>query len=232
MTDPLLPPPPGGQMLIYRDGALNLQVRLDGETVWLTQAAMAELYQTTKQNISLHVQNILAEGELVPESVVKEYLTTAADGKRYRTLHYNLDMILAIGYRVRSPRGTLFRQWATARLRELLVKGFTLDDERIKAGRTLGDDCFDELLARIRDIRAGEERLRRPPRPSQRWLVYAPFWPCGRRANAVYFLLRRQGDAQTVLSATSLAVEGFQVLLPFSCVKKGLLRTADQGRIA
>ena len=98
----------------------------------------------------------MEEKELQPEAVVKEYLTTAADGKRYRTLHYNLDMILAVGYRVRSARGTAFRQWATARLSELLVKGFTLDDERIKAGRTLGDDYFDELLARIRDIRSSE----------------------------------------------------------------------------
>ena len=150
------PPPPAGQLLIYQDGGIRLQVRLDGQTVWLPQAAMAELYQTTKQNISLHIQNILDEKELQPETVVKEYLTTAADGKRYRTLHYSLDMILAVGYRVRSPRGTLFRQWATTRLRELLVKGFTLDDERIKAGRTMGADYFDELLARIRDIRTSE----------------------------------------------------------------------------
>ncbi|MFZ1936550.1 MAG: virulence RhuM family protein [Thermoguttaceae bacterium] len=148
--------PPGGQILIYRDGATNLQVRLDGRTVWLPQAAMAELYQTSKQNISLHIQNILQEKELQPKSVVKEYLTSAADGKQYRTLHYSLDMILAVGYRVRSARGTAFRQWATARLSELLVKGFTLDDERIKAGRTLGDAYFDELLARIRDIRSSE----------------------------------------------------------------------------
>jgi hypothetical protein len=146
----------GGQMLIYRDGSLNLQVRLDGQTVWLTQAGMAELFQTTKQNISLHIQNILEEKELQLEAVVKEYLTTAADGKRYLTLHYNLDMILAVGYRVRSLRGTQFRQWATAQLRELLVKGFVLDDERIKAGRTIGQDYFDELLSRIRDIRASE----------------------------------------------------------------------------
>ena len=108
MDDQQLPTslPQGGQILIYHDGATNLQVRLDGQTVWLTQAAMAELFQTTKQNISLHIQNILEENELQPEAVVKEYLTTAADGKRYRTLHYNLDMILAVGYRVRSPRGT------------------------------------------------------------------------------------------------------------------------------
>ena len=150
------PGQPDGRLLIYSDGGMNLRVRLDGQTVWLTQAQLAELYQSTKQNISLHLQNIFDEQELQQESVVKEYLTTAADGKRYRTLHYNLDAILAVGYRVRSPRGTAFRQWATARLRELLVKGFTLDDERIKAGRTIGADYFDELLSRIRDIRASE----------------------------------------------------------------------------
>ena len=159
MSDALPEPanlPPDGQVLIYRDGTTQLRVRLDGSTVWLTQLAIAELFQTTKQNISLHFQNIFEEGELQQEAVVKEYLTTAADGKRYRTLHYGLDAILAVGYRVRSARGTQFRQWATARLSELLAKGFTLDDERIKAGRTLGDDYFEELLARIRDIRSSE----------------------------------------------------------------------------
>ncbi|MCZ2343904.1 MAG: virulence RhuM family protein [Bacteroidales bacterium] len=156
MADELVPLPPEGQFLIYADGGLNLRVRLDGRTVWLSQLAMAELFQTTKQNISLHLQNIFEEGELDQNAVVKEYLTTATDGKKYRTLHYNLDAILAVGYRVRSHVGTAFRQWATSRLSELLVKGFTMDDERLKAGRTLGDDYFDELLARIRDIRSSE----------------------------------------------------------------------------
>lgn len=147
---------PEGQILIYQDGATRLQVRLGGRTVWLTQALIAELFQTTKQNVSLHLRNIFAERELEADAVVKESLTTAADGKRYRTLYYNLDAILAIGYRVRSARGTAFRQWATARLSELLVKGFTLDDERLKEGRSLGTDYFDELLERIRAIRASE----------------------------------------------------------------------------
>lgn len=150
---------PQGQLLIYSDGGLNLQVRLDGQTVWLTQAQMAELYQTTPQNITLHIQGIYDDNELPEAATCKEYLQVRQEGSRQvqRILkHYSLDMILAIGYRVRSPRGTLFRQWATTRLRELLVKGFTLDDERIKAGRTIGADYFDELLARIRDIRASE----------------------------------------------------------------------------
>jgi hypothetical protein len=148
-----------GQILIYQDAGLNLQVRLDGQTVWLTQLQMADLFQTSKQNISLHIQNILADGELTEEATVKQYLTVQTEGEREvrrQVDHYNLEMILAVGYRVRSLRGTQFRQWATARLSELLVKGFTLDDERIKAGRTLGQDYFDELLSRIRDIRSSE----------------------------------------------------------------------------
>lgn len=150
---------PKGQLLIYADAGLQLQVRLDGSTVWLSQAAMAELYQSTKQNISLHIQNIFEEGELAPDTTVKQYLTVQTEGGRrvQRAIdHYSLDVILAIGYRVRSQRGTQFRQWATTRLKELLIKGFTLDDERIKAGRTIGQDYFDELLERVRDIRASE----------------------------------------------------------------------------
>lgn len=157
-SDPL-DSPPSGQLLIFQDGGLHLQVRLDGQTVWLTQAAMAELYQTTPQNITLHIQGIYDDGELPEAATCKQFLQVRAEGKRQvrRELkHYSLDMILAVGYRVRSRRGTQFRQWATARLNELLVKGFTLDDERIKAGRTIGTDYFDELLARIRDIRASE----------------------------------------------------------------------------
>ena len=148
-----------GQLLIYRDGTLNLQVRLDGRTVWLTQAAMADLFQTTPQNITLHIRSIYADGEQDEAATCKDYLQVQLEGRRkvQRSLkHYNLDAILAVGYRVRSPRGILFRQWATARLGELLVKGFTMDDERIKAGRTIGADYFDELLERIRDIRSSE----------------------------------------------------------------------------
>ena len=157
------PPAPSesspGQILIYTDAGLNLQVRLDGQTAWLTQLQMADLFQTTPQNITLHIKSIYEEGEQTPEATCKEYLQVRQEGARQiqRALkHYNLDMILAVGYRVRSQRGTQFRQWATTRLSELLVKGFTLDDERIKAGRTLGQDYFDELLARIRDIRSSE----------------------------------------------------------------------------
>ncbi len=147
------------ELILYtsEDGTTRLDLRLDGHTVWLTQVEIAELFQTSKQNISLHARNIFEDGELSPDSVVKDSLTTAADGKDYKTNLYNLDLILAIGYRVRSPRGVQFRQWATTHLREYLVKGFVMNDERLK--NPGGWDYFDELLARIREIRASEKRF-------------------------------------------------------------------------
>ena len=151
-----------GEIILYNaeDGRVQIHLRAEGGTVWVTQLEMAELFQTTKQNISLHVKNVLADSELSEEATVKDSLTVQTEGKRQvrRTnLFYNLDMILAVGYRVRSPRGTQFRQWATTRLREYLVKGFVLDDARLKEPG--GFDYFDELLARIRDIRASEKRF-------------------------------------------------------------------------
>ena len=146
-------------LILYRteDGQAQINLRaLDG-SVWLTQLEMAELFATTKQNASLHIANILKEGELDAVSVVKESLTTATDGKNYRTKLFSLPLILAVGYRVRSPRGTQFRQWATRHLTEYLVKGFVMDDARLK--NPSGWDHFDELLARIREIRASEKRF-------------------------------------------------------------------------
>ncbi|EJI86758.1 MULTISPECIES: virulence RhuM family protein [Alishewanella] len=147
-------------LILYttEDGRSQIKLRAKDETVWLTQLEMAELFDATKQNISLHLKNIFEDGELDADSVVKESLTTAADGKRYQTLLYNLDAILAVGYRVRSPRGVQFRRWASTVLKEFLTKGFVMDDERLKNpdGRP---DYFDEMLARIRDIRASEKRF-------------------------------------------------------------------------
>lgn len=150
---------PRAELVLYatEDGTAQFFLRAEDGSVWLTQLELATLFQTTKQNISLHVRNVLSEEELRAESVVKQDLTTAADGKRYRTQFYNLDMILAVGYRVKSPRGTQFRQWATTNLREYLVKGFVMDDERLKGGERW--DYFDELLQRIRDIRSSEKRF-------------------------------------------------------------------------
>ncbi|WP_439535847.1 virulence RhuM family protein [Methyloversatilis sp.] len=148
------------ELILYttEDGLSQIRLRADQQTVWLTQLEMAELFDATKQNISLHLKNVFKDGELSEDSVVKESLTTAADGKRYRTQLYNLDAILAVGYRVRSPRGVQFRRWASTVLKEYLLKGFVLDDERLKNpdGRP---DHFDEMLARIRDIRASEKRF-------------------------------------------------------------------------
>ncbi|GGB11779.1 2-hydroxyacid dehydrogenase [Brucella endophytica] len=146
-------------LILYstEDGQTRINLRVEGNTVWLTQLEIAELFQTSKQNVSLHTKNIFNDKELVENSVVKDSLTTASDGKRYLTKLYNLDLILAIGYRVRSPRGVQFRQWASRHLKEFLIKGFVMDDERLK--NPGGWDYFDELLARIRDIRASEKRF-------------------------------------------------------------------------
>lgn len=153
-------PSPGGQFLVYQtqDGKLKIDVRFDDETVWLTQQQMAELFQTSKQNVSLHIQNVFSERELAEDSVVKESLTTAADGKNYATRLYNLDVIISVGYRVKSHRGTQFRMWATQRLREYIVKGFVLDDERLK-NPDQPFDYFEELTRRIQDIRTSERRF-------------------------------------------------------------------------
>lgn len=159
--------PSQGEVLVYQtdDGQVRLDVRLENETVWLTQPLMAELFQTTQQNISQHILNIYEEGELIPEATHKKFLSVRQEGARQvqRNLDfYNLDMIISVGYRVKSLIATRFRIWATRQLREFLVKGFVMDDERLKNPPVKGSavpDYFDELLARIRDIRASERRM-------------------------------------------------------------------------
>lgn len=148
-------------MLIYQDenGITKVSVRLDEDDIWLTQNQIAELYNTTKQNISFHINNIFNDGELSQNSTVKKYLTVQNEGSRKvnRNLdHYNLDMIIALGYRIQSPVAVRFRQWATQRLHEYIQKGFALDDERLKQG---GNRYFRELLQRIRDIRSSERNF-------------------------------------------------------------------------
>lgn len=152
---------PNNEIIIYTgDGGEPLiQVRIEGETVWLNQAQLAELFGTTRPNITMHIKNIFEEGELNESSVYKDYLQTASDGKKYTTKHYNLDLIISLGYRVKSQVATHFRQWATARLREYIVKGFTMDDERLKGNG--GGQYWKELLDRIRDIRSSEKVLYR-----------------------------------------------------------------------
>lgn len=151
-----------GQMLIYRseNGQTKIEVQLEDESVWLTQKQMADLFQTSKQNIGQHFKNIFAEQELAEDSVVKKFFTTAADGKKYRTSFYNLDAIISVGYRIKSHVATRFRIWATQRLKEYIIKGFILDDERLK-NPDQPFDYFDELIRRIQDIRTSEKRFYR-----------------------------------------------------------------------
>ncbi len=149
--------PVKSDLILYQteDGKTRIEVRLQDETVWLSQKLMAELFQTTVPNINMHINNIFEEGELEEESVIKDFLITAADGKKYQTKFFNLDVIISVGYRIKSHVATRFRQWATQRLREYIIKGFTLDDDRLKQAG--GGNYFDELLARIRDIRSSEK---------------------------------------------------------------------------
>ena len=151
----------GSEIIIYqtKDGLTKIDVKLEDETVWLTQAQLCELYQTSKSNISEHIKHIFEEGELEENSVVRKFRTTAADGKKYNITHYNLDMIISLGYRVKSKIATNFRRWATERLKEYMIKGFTMDDERLK--NLGGGNYWKELLDRIRDIRSSEKVMYR-----------------------------------------------------------------------
>ena len=156
-----------GEIIVYQtdDGAVRLDVRLQDESVWLTQAMMAELFGTTVPNISMHLRNIFEEGELVAARTVQKFLTVRKEGNRTvqrEVDHYNLDAIISVGYRVKSKVATRFRIWATQRLKEYLVKGFAMDDERLRNPPGPGapvPDYFDELLERVRDIRASERRM-------------------------------------------------------------------------
>ena len=145
------------EMIIYvsKDGNIKVDVSIQNEDIWMSQDVMANLYDTTKQNISYHLNNIFKENELNKDSVVKNFLTTANDGKNYNVLHYNLDAIIAVGYRINSKKATEFRIWATKVLKEYMTKGFALDDEKLKNNGT--NPYFEELLARIRDIRSSEK---------------------------------------------------------------------------
>ncbi|HHJ1181110.1 TPA: virulence RhuM family protein [Proteus mirabilis] len=159
-----LPEAPQGEFILFRseDGQTRVECRFESDTLWLSQSSICELYGKAKSTISEHIRNIFTEGELVEDSVVRFYRTTADDAKQYNVKYFNLSMILAIGYRVRSVRGTQFRQWATQTLEQYLIKGFVMDDERLKnppIGQSVVPDYFDEMLERIRDIRASERRV-------------------------------------------------------------------------
>ena len=150
-----------GEIIFYQtdDGLTHIDVKMEDETVWLTQAQLVQLYQTSKSNVSEHIKHIFEEGELEENTVVRKFRTTAADGKNYNTTYYNLDMIISLGYRIKSSIATNFRRWATERLKEYMIKGFTMDDERLK--QLGGGNYWKELLDRIRDIRSSEKVLYR-----------------------------------------------------------------------
>ncbi len=145
-----------GEILIYQntEGSIKVDVRLEEETVWLTQAQIALLFGKGRTTITEHIQNVFKEGELDENSVCRNFRLTADDGKNYETSHYNLDVIISVGYRVKSAQGTQFRIWATQRLKEYIIKGFVLNDDRFKSGNSM--NYFDELQDRIREIRLSE----------------------------------------------------------------------------
>ncbi len=154
--------PYNSDFILYtsQDGEVRVDVFVNDETVWLTQKAMQELFDRSKSTVSEHISNVFKEGELVENQVVRKFRTTADDGKDYEVSYYNLDVIISVGYRIKSQRGTQFRIWATKTLKEFIIKGFVLDDKRLKqGGQVFGKDYFEELLERIREIRASERRF-------------------------------------------------------------------------
>jgi len=212
-------PAPHSEMVLYQteDGQTRIQCRFEDGTIWLTQAQIAELFQTTPQNITLHLKAVFAEGELEEQSTCKEYLQVRQEGERpvtRRLRHYRLEAILAVGYRVRGPRGTLFRQWATARLEEYLRKGFVMDDERLKnpPGPDV-PDYFDELLERIRDIRASERRVYL--RVREILALAADYAPAERETQAVFQIVQNKLHfAATGKTAPELIAERADAALP------------------
>lgn len=221
------------KIIIYTssDGQVKVDVRLEDETLWLTQAQMCELYQTSKSNVSEHIKHIFEDGELQEDAVVRKFRTTAADGKSYMTSYYNLDMIIALGYRIKSLIATRFRQWATARLKEYIQKGFTLDDDRLK--RLGGGGYWKELLERIRDIRASEKVLYR-----QILEIYATSIDYDPRAsvtqdffkkvqNKIHYAIHRHTAAELIVERAD-AEKDFMGLLTF----KGNQPTLAEARTA
>lgn len=211
------------------DGQAQFVLRELGGQLWLTQAEIAELYQTTKQNISKHIKAIFDEDELLENSVVNSQLTTASDGKNYQTLLYALPMIIAIGYRVRSTRGTQFRQWATRTLGEYLQKGFAIDDERLKnppVGTVAAPDYFDELLERIRDIRASERRMYL--RVQEIFALAADYQPSIKETNLFFSQMQNKLHfAVSGKTAAELIYERANADLP----QMGLTHTATPNRV-
>jgi hypothetical protein len=229
----------GTEFLLYEteDGSTRVECRFVDDSLWLPQALMAELFQTSKQNISLHVKNVLAEGELQAAATVKDYLTVQTEGTRQvrrKVQLYNLDMILAVGYRVKSPRGTQFRRWATERLGEYLLKGFTMDDERLKnppVGDSVLPDRFGELLERIRDIRASERRMYL--RVREIFALAADYAPTLPETTAFFRIIQNKlhyaVSGQTAAEIIRRRADHTQPNMGLTTTRKGQVQKADVG---
>ena len=209
------------EIIIYEsdDGKPQISVRVENETVWLTQAQLVELFHSSKANVSEHIKHIFEEGELEPNSVVRKFRTTAADGKNYNIEHYDLDMIISLGYRIKSSIATHFRRWATVRLREYIVKGFTMDDERLK--KSGGGNYWKELLDRIRDIRSSEKVLYR--QVLDLFATSHDYNPKGKESSAFFKVVQNKlhyaahgNTAAEVIAKRADAGKPFMGLLSFS----------------
>lgn len=207
MTDNI-PQAPQGEFILFTsvDGQTRVECRFESDTLWLSQAMIGELYGKAKSTISEHIKNIFTEGELDENSVVRLYRTTASDGKSYNVQYFSLPLVIAVGYRVRSQRGTQFRQWATGVLKEYLIKGFVMDDERLKnppVGPSAVPDYFDEMLERIRDIRASERRVYL--RVKEIFTMAADYEPSNQDTNRFFQTIQNKLDyASTQMTAAEL----------------------------
>ncbi|MCF7353622.1 RhuM family protein [Vibrio sp. CK2-1] len=207
MTDNI-PQAPQGEFILFTsvDGQTRVECRFESDTLWLSQAMIGELYGKAKSTISEHIKNIFTEGELDENSVVRLYRTTASDGKSYNVQYFSLPLVIAVGYRVRSQRGTQFRQWATGVLKEYLIKGFVMDDERLKnppVGSSAVPDYFDEMLERIRDIRASERRVYL--RVKEIFTMAADYEPSNQETNRFFQIIQNKLHyASTKMTAAEL----------------------------
>ena len=230
---------PGGELVLYQtpDGRTRVECRFAEESLWLSQALMAKLFQTTPQNITLHLKALYAEGEIEERATCKDFLQVRMEGARQvqrSVKFYNLDAILAVGYRVRSPRGTQFRQWATERLREYLIKGFTMDDERLKNPPVEGSgvpDYFDELLERIRDIRASERRMYL--RVREIFALAADYAPTLPETTAFFRIIQNKlhyaVSGQTAAEIIRRRADHTQPNMGLTTTRKGQVQKADVG---
>ena len=223
-----------GEIVVYKseDGLIKLEVKLENETLWLTQQMMADLFGTSIPNVNMHIKNIINEGELLEDSVIKEFLTTASDNKNYDIKFYNMDMVISVGYRIKSLIATRFRIWATQTLKEYIVKGFVMDDERLKNPPVKGSsvpDYFDEMLARIRDIRTSERRVYL--RVREIFAMAADYEPTDEQTNKFYSSIQNKlhfaATGMTAAEIIKSRADGSLLHMGLTNWKEGEVRRTD-----